>query len=163
MDDAGPGGSTPLEIERKYLLERLPELPDRAEAFHMEQGYLPDDPGRLRRTVGPDGAVVHTLTVKTGRGLVRREDERTISERQFQEQWPRTAGRRLAKTRYRIDEGGLVWEIDQYDGLELVLAEVELPTAETRVEVPEWLRPHIVREVTEEPQYQNYEIALRIG
>lgn len=154
--------AVPLEIERKFLLDGLPAMPDRAVAYRMEQGYLPDA-GRLRRTVGPDGSRECTHTLKTGAGLVRREDERTISEREFLKRWPRTAGRRLAKTRYRIDEGGLVWEIDCYDGLDLVLAEVELPSAAARSPVPEWLRPHVVREVTDEPEYQNYEIALRMA
>ena len=163
MDEDAPAGSSPLEIERKFLLDGLPALPDRAEPHRMEQGYLPDDPGRLRRAVGPDGRPVCTLTVKTGLGLVRREDERTISEQEFTRLWPRTAGRRLVKTRYRVDERGLVWEIDDYDDLELVLAEVELPSADAPITVPDWLAPHIVREVTDEPQYQNYEIALRMA
>ncbi|MHC4275537.1 MAG: CYTH domain-containing protein [Planctomycetota bacterium] len=162
MEDASPGAS-PLEIERKFLLDRLPALPDRAEPYRMEQGYLADGPGRLRRAVGPDGAPVCTLTVKTGLGLVRREDERTISEQEFRKHWPRTAGRRLTKTRYRIEQDGLVWEIDRYDGLDLVLAEVELPSADTEITVPDWLQPHVVREVTDEPQFQNYEIALRMA
>ncbi|MHC4081498.1 MAG: CYTH domain-containing protein [Planctomycetota bacterium] len=163
MDADVPTGSPPLEIERKFLLDHLPAIPQRAEPHRMEQGYLPNDPGRLRRAVGPDGVPVYTLTVKTGAGLVRREDERTISEQEFQSLWPRTTGRRLAKTRYRVDEGGLVWEIDRYDGLDLVLAEVELPSADVEITIPDWLRPHIVREVTDEPAYQNYEIALRLG
>ena len=163
MEEDASAGSSPLEIERKFLLDGMPALPERAEPHRMEQGYLPDDPGRLRRAVGPDGRTVFTLTIKTGAGLVRREDERTISEQEFTNLWPRTAGRRLAKTRYRVDEDGLVWEIDRYDDLDLVLAEVELPSADTRITVPEWLRPHLVREVTDEPEYQNYEIALRLA
>jgi CYTH domain-containing protein len=163
MNDGLPAGPPPLEIERKFLLNRLPAMPDRAVAYRMEQGYLPDDPGRLRRTVGPDGSQACTLTVKTGHGLVRREDEQTISEQEFSKRWPDTAGRRLSKTRYRIDEGGVVWEIDRYHDLDLVLAEVELPSAEATITVPDWLRPHVVREVTDEPQYQNYELALRLG
>ncbi|MHC4776119.1 MAG: hypothetical protein ACYTBR_12770 [Planctomycetota bacterium] len=94
---------------------------------------------------------------------MRREDERTISEQEFRKHWPRTAGRRLTKTRYRIEQDGLVWEIDRYDGLDLVLAEVELPSADTEITVPDWLQPHVVREVTDEPQFQNYEIALRMA
>jgi CYTH domain-containing protein len=162
MADNAPAGSSSLEIERKFLLDRLPVMPRRAAEYRMEQGYLPDA-GRLRRTVAPDGSVACTFTVKTGIGLVRREDERTISQREFVKRWPRTAGRRLAKTRYRVDEGGLVWEIDRYHDLDLVLAEVELSSAEAPSSAPEWLRPHIVREVTDEPEYQNYEIALRLA
>ena len=141
-----------LEIERKYLLDGLPSMPPGAQAHRME-----------RRAVGPDGAVTCTHTVKTGVGLVRNETEREISPEEFESLWPRTAGRRLTKTRYRINDGDLVWEIDDYDRIDLVLAEIELPTPETKVTIPPWLAPHVVREVTDEPDYQNYELALRLS
>ncbi len=150
-----------LEIERKYLLDGLPPIPPDAQAHRMEQGYV--DPGRLRRVVGPDGAVTCTHTVKTGVGLVRSETEREISHEEFESLWPRTAGRRLTKTRYRINEDDLVWEIDDYDNIDLVLAEVELPSPDTKVTIPPWLAPHILREVTDDPDYQNYELALRLS
>jgi hypothetical protein len=31
------------------------------------------------------------------------------------------------------------------------------------VELPGWLAPHVVREVTEEAEYQNFELAIRLG
>lgn len=154
---------TSLEIERKFLLDRLPALPGHALAYRMEQGYFACEPGRVRRTVRPDGSVACTHTVKQGIGLVRREDERSIEERDFERLWPRTDGRRLRKTRHRVTEQQLVWEIDEYDDLDLVLAEVELPSAETEITIPGWLAPHVVRDVTNEPEYQNHEIALRIA
>jgi adenylate cyclase len=163
MDERVPSDSTPLEIERKFLLSGMPALPEHAVAHRMEQGYLPEDRGRLRRATGPDGAPVCTLTFKTGVGLVRGEEQRRIPEAEFLQQWPRTEGRRLLKTRYKVEEAGFVWEIDRYDDLDLVLAEVELPAPDTAVTPPDWLRPHIVREVTDDPAYQNYEIALRLA
>ncbi len=151
-----------VEIERRYLLDELPDLPAGARTYRLEQGYFGDEPGRVRRSVAPDGTVTYTHTVKTGRGLVRRETEREISPDEFETLWPRTAGRRLAKTRSCIDVGSLVWEIDVYDAIELVLAEVELPSPRTAVIIPPWLAAHVVRDVTDEPDYQNYEIALRM-
>jgi hypothetical protein len=164
-----------IEIERTWLLRCVPALPPGAAASRIEQGYLPDEPGgagagrgdlvegRLRRSTGPDGRVVCTHTIKRGTGLVRQEQERRITAAEFERHWPRTAGRRLVKTRHRVAEGGFTWEIDVYDGLDLVLAEVELPSADTEVALPAWLAPHVVRDVTEEPEYRNYRIALRIG
>ena len=158
------------EIERKFLLDGLPPLPAGAVAHEIEQGYLPESEargpeapleGRLRRTVEPDGSIVFTHTVKAGEGLVRREAQRTIGPQEFEQQWPRTIGRRLKKRRYVIAESGLVWEIDRFEELDLVLAEVELPTRDARAELPEWLAPHVVREVTDEPAYRNYELAMK--
>ena len=154
MDEA------PLEIERKFLLDALPDLPPGATAYRMEQGYFPDAV-RLRRSVAPDGSIECTHTLKKGTGLVRQEIERTIAEQEFDDLWPRTEGRRLRKTRHRITEAGFTWEIDEYDDIDLVLAEVELPTPDTEAPPPPWLIPHIIREVTDDPDYQNYRLALR--
>ncbi len=160
------------EIERSYLLDRLPELPAGSEAWLIEQGYLPELPpdnrgddtpleGRLRRLIMPDGTVIFTHTIKRGEGLVREELERSITETEFSRHWPLTESRRLSKTRHRVTVGALIWEIDDFDQLEVVLAEVELPEVHTKVEIPDWLVSHVVREVTDEPAYRNYELALR--
>lgn len=173
-------GSPPLEIERVFLLRGLPPLPDRAEAHRLEQGYL-DDPlddstssdagtgesgfreGRVRRWTGPDGVVRCFHTVKRGRGIVREETERIIDEGEFDRAWARTGRRRIAKTRYRIPEGDLVWEVDRFDDLPLVMAEVELPAVDHPVEVPAWMEGWIVREISEDPRYRNSELARGIA
>lgn len=155
-----------LEIERTFLLNRLPELPPGAQAIWMEQGYLPSDAalhGRLRMERLLDGTVRYLHTIKQGQGLVRQEQEREMQADEFAQWWPLTAGRRLKKTRYKVPVGDLVWEIDAFDDLNLILAEVELPTADAGSTPPDWLEPCIVREVTDEKQYGNYELALRLA
>ena len=161
-----------IEIERKFLLNRMPSILASAQVLRIEQGYLPDDGssrptpgihrGRLRRTTLPDGSTIYTHTIKSGEGMVRREDEREISIQQFEQAWPGTIGRRLTKTRRQVRDGGLVWEVDDFRDIDLVLAEVELPAADAEIRIPAWLKPHIVREVTDEPQYTNVYIALRM-
>jgi adenylate cyclase len=159
---------TPLEIERTYLLDRLPLLlPPRSPAYRIEQGYLDptqaDVEGRIRRTRKPDGTVTHVHTVKTGMGLVRTEVEKDLTAAEFERLWPATAGRRIVKTRHKVKDGERTWEIDEFEGVDLVLAEVELPSADTEVAIPAWLAPHVVRDVTEESTYRNFEIAKRLG
>ncbi len=84
-----------MEIERKYLLRGLPDLPSDAVPVRFEQAYLFLDTdlrdahelrgepaeigGRIRRATHPEGTMICTHTVKQGIGLVRRELERTIS------------------------------------------------------------------------------------
>lgn len=175
-------GATPerQEIERKYLLDRLPDLPRTAEAYRIEQGYLPPDTpgeGRVRRMIDSAGGVVCTHTIKSGHGVRRTEVERTISPDAFERAWAESAGSRLLKTRYRVPVAGegfaagagiagapspsLVWEIDVFAGLDLVLAELEIPYVEFEVVFPPWLAPHVVREVTDEPAFRNFAIAGR--
>jgi len=67
-------------------------------------------------------------TVKSAGGLIRGEIEVELTQPQFEALWPATAGRRLAKTRYRVPWAGTHVEIDVYSGslAGLVVAEVEL-------------------------------------
>lgn len=143
----------------------MPDLPLSARVLEITQGYLKpgasDTEGRLRRTVYPDGRRAFRHTMKGGHGLVRTEVEREIPEEEFDRLWPATAGRRLSKLRHVLKEGDFTWEIDRFLDLDLVLAEVELPDPNALAPPPAWLAPHIIREVTEEPEYRNYELALR--
>jgi len=142
--------------------------------LRIDQGYLPETgaaegdeeagEGRVRRIVADDGSTRMTHTIKRGSGVRRTEIERAISADEFERYWPRTEGRRLRKKRYRIADvsagGAVVWEIDEFVDLGLVLAEVELPSADQRVDLPSWLAPLVVREVTDEPSYRNYALAV---
>ena len=167
---AGVTDDTPLEIERTFLLDRLPDLPESATSKRIEQGYLgtgaktegPTE-GRIRRSTAHSGAVTCTHTIKRGLGLVRSEIEREITVDDFEALWPSTEGRRIVKTRWCVPEGELTWEVDDFADFDIVLAEVELPSADTEVAIPSWLAGHVVREVTEEPEYRNYSIAVRRG
>ena len=167
-----------LEIERVFLLDRFPELPsslqDSGELWHIDQGYFPEasssDPecpieGRIRRIRRPDGSLLHVHTVKSGLGLVRQETERTVSAAEFEVLWPRTEGRRLRKTRWRLMVDGQSWELDRFLDLdrELVLAEAELASEDTVLVPPPWLKERILREVTEDPRFRNYQLARHAG
>ena len=171
------------EIERVYLLRALPTPLPRGEVWRIDQGYLPlksqvvdghshgsgapiaPNPleGRLRRITHSDGSVEHIHTIKSGVGLVRQETECSIDAETFAREWPRTIGRRLEKVRTRISIGDRVWEIDQFTHIPLVLAECELPSTDAPLDIPDWLAPFIVREVTEEPAFRNAELALQSG
>jgi CYTH domain-containing protein/CHAD domain-containing protein len=149
-----------VEIERKYLLRALPDRVQGAEAIEIEQGYLPGSGPRerLRRSVGARGTR-YTRTVKLGTGVVRAEFEEQLGQLEFERLWPGCADARLRKRRYRVPDGAIVWEIDEFLDRPLVLAEVELPTADFAVEIPDWLAPYLVREVTDESAFSNLRLA----
>jgi adenylate cyclase len=154
-----PSGSG-VEIERKFLVaERPPEL-DEHPGQRIEQGYL---------AIAPDGVEVRvrrrdgraTLTVKSGPGHVRTEEELAIDERRFGSLWPLTDGRRVTKTRHEIPlEGGATAELDVYDGAHdgLMTVEIEFGSVEAseRFDPPPWLG----REVTGDPSYANQSLSL---
>ena len=90
-----------MEIERKFLVDAVPDDLDGRRSSSIEQGYVAIDPDgtevRIRRR---DGA--STLTVKSGGGLARVEEELAIGDAAFARLWPLTAGRRIEKVRHVI-------------------------------------------------------------
>ncbi len=155
-------GAEDTEIERKYLLSGLPGALKREASAVIEQGWLPGEviQERLRR-LRSAGKTSYFRTVKSGSGLKRTQIEERISRRQFESLWPLTESRRLRKRRYTQADRDLTWEIDVFEGRDLVLAEVEIPYEEFEVQLPEWLQPFISREVTGDGAYDNVNLARR--
>src|SRR3954452_12508390 len=147
-----------MEIERKFLLEAVPEgLPPGA---RIEQGYLAIDPQgaevRVRRKADKT-----LMTVKTGIGLMRGEEEWPLERERFDRLWALTDGRRVVKTRHEVPLGqDLIAEVDVFEGhLDgLVTAEVEFPDEATAraSAAPAWLG----RDVTDDPRYGNRVLAV---
>ncbi|SRR5581483_4722372 len=146
------------EIERKFLIKRLPLEILRSRHFRIAQGYLANEPGgrhvRLRKK-----AATRSLTFKVGRSTAREEREIKVSEKQFAILWPATRGRRLHKTRYEVPWRNVTIEIDVYHGSNqgLVVAEVEFASQEScrKFKPPSWFG----REVTGEKRYSNVRLA----
>jgi CHAD domain-containing protein/CYTH domain-containing protein len=149
-----------VEIERKYLLRTLPDVVRETSPLQLRQGYLPGSLllERVREVQSSNGATWYR-TVKSGAGVSRIELEDETTREVFEAMWPLTDGRRVVKRRYRIPDGDLVWEIDEFTDRDLVLAEVELQSADAKVEPPAWLAPHVVGEVTDDPAYTNFSLA----
>jgi CHAD domain-containing protein/CYTH domain-containing protein len=148
------------EIERKYLLHALPREAGRARAAEIEQGYLPGERlvERVRRVRDGDGERFYR-TVKLGAGVERTEVEEETTRDVFEALWRLTKGRRVRKRRHVVPDGDVAWEIDDFRDRRLVLAEVELPSADATVTFPPWLRELVVREVTDEGEYTNARLA----
>lgn len=154
-------GVAEYEIERKFLLSALPRMPDPVDVLDIDQGYLPGVRfvERLRRQQDREGHTRYFRTVKIGIGVQRMELEEETDARTFEHLWLLTDGRRLRKRRYVIPDGDRYWEVDEFLDRDLVLAEMEIPTVETEITVPEWLRPVLVRDVTGERKYTNRSLA----
>jgi len=153
------GGSGNLEIERKYLLRALPPLGG-APSVVIDQGYLPGRTirERVRRMAG-DATTRYVRTIKLGRGMARQEFEEETSADVFDALWAATVGKRLRKRRHYVEAGEVTWEIDEFLDRALVLAEVEIPSVDYAVTIPDWLAPYVEREVTDEPAFGNHSLA----
>jgi len=156
MEHSGPVG---VEIERKYVLTVAPPELDRFPGERIQQGYL---------AVAEDGVEVRVrrrgdetlLTIKSGPGEIRVEEELPIDERRFEALWALTDGRRLSKTRHLVPLGDLTAEVDVYDDklAGLITAEVEFPSPEAsaRFVAPEWLG----RDVTNDARFAAQSLAV---
>ncbi len=149
------------EIERKFLLRAAPPHALAAPGIRIAQGWLPGEQlrERLRRSVHPEGRVEWTRTVKVGTGVSRIEIEEQTEPLLFESLWPLTAHARVEKVRHTVADGAYTWEIDVFLDRELVLAEVELPSSDTLVTLPDWLAPYLVRDVTGDAAYVNANLA----
>ena len=146
------------EIERKFLVRKLPDDLTAFPCSDISQGYLvSQDDGLQVRLRSKDEK--YTLTYKRGLGNVREEREVTLTLEQFATLWPATEGKRLSKTRYEIPFGERVVEVDIYGGKHegLVVAEVEFDDEESALnfQPPDWLGD----DVTGDPRYSNQLLA----
>jgi CYTH domain-containing protein len=154
-------GVAEYEIERKFLLNALPRMPAAVDVLEIDQGYLPGIRfvERLRRQQDREGHTRYFRTVKIGVGVKRMELEEETDSKIFGHLWLLTEGRRLRKRRHVIPDGDRYWEVDEFLDRALVLAEMELPTVDADITIPEWLRPVLVREVTGDRKYTNRSLA----
>lgn len=147
------------EIERRFLLSALPEdWQARAQVSRIEQGYLLiEDDARELRIRRRDGDC--SMTVKSGQGLCRREQEQPISQALFEMLWPLSGNRSLVKRRYTLEREGRLFEIDVYEGdlAPLCILEVEFPDLKA---AQAFVPPRqVLRELTEDPRYRNAALA----
>lgn len=145
------------EIERKFLVKGT-EYKRLAQGILYRQGYLSRQRERVVRVrvVGDQGY----LTIKgINRGAERDEFEYAIPVSDANLILTNLCEQPLIeKYRYRISWGKHVWEIDEFlgDNEGLVLAEIELQTADEQFEIPSW----IGEEVTADPRYFNSNLSL---
>lgn len=141
-----------LEIERKFLV-RDTGIIDTLPGERLTQGYLSHDKNAtVRVRIAGDNAWL-TIKGKT-EGATRSEFEYAIPVEEAATMLNELCGKGVIdKTRYRLPQGKLCWEIDVFHGDNdgLTVAEIELPSEDTDFDKPAWLGD----EVTGEVRYYN--------
>ena len=146
-----------MEIERKFLIPRLPENLASYPSRLLEQAYLCTDPVvRVRRS---DDSYI--LTYKS-KGLMSREEYNLpLTQEAYEHLKPKADGILITKKRYKIPYRQYMIELDIFEGelAPLQLAEVEFPSKEEAeaFEAPEWFG----EDVTFSGQYQNSSLSRR--
>ncbi len=146
-----------IEIERKYLVNSDIYLQLATEHHELCQGYLCADGKRTVRVRIKDDQGFLTIKGK-GNGISRFEWEHPIPADDARQLLQLCLPGQVSKTRYIVPlQDTLKVEVDVFhgDNQGLVFAEVELPSEDYPLTLPEWLG----KEVTGDPRYYNSYIA----
>ena len=148
------------EIEHKFTV-KSDKYKSLATPTHYRQGYIPTTNGMTVRVriAGEKGFI--TLKDKTV-GMSRNEFEYEIPVQDAKQMLDTLCDKpQIEKYRYVIPdaEQGLKWEVDEFlgDNAGLVVAEIEVPTEDTKFSHPEW----IDKEVTGDKKYTNSQLCKK--
>lgn len=154
-----------LEIERKFLLKRLPSITPTDELVIFQlycENKATGEKFRIRKS-GSLNSSSSTYT-KTKKKFITdgvyEEDEVEITREEFWNLEP-LAYKRISKTRYIYKFGDLKWEVDSYD-FKLIVAEIELPVIDYPLELPDYIASNLILEVTKLKEFTNINLAESI-
>ena len=141
-----------MEIERNYLVRKLPENLEQYNKKKIAQGYLCTEPVvRIRRSNDD-----YYMTYKGDGLMVREEYNLPLTQEAYEHLRPKIDGLLIAKTRYLIPlDNKLTAELDVFeeDLNGLVIVEVEFNTVEeaNAFHAPDWFG----EDVTNSGKYHN--------
>lgn len=144
-----------VEIERKFLVKG-DQWRNLAQGELYRQGYIPTLESTVRIRVIRDRGFI-TIKGMT-QGISRAEFEYEIPIEDATQMLDQLCKPPLIeKYRHKIELNGLVWEVDEFLGVNrgLTIAEVELKSADQAIELPDW----IGEDVSHDPRYYNSNLA----
>ncbi len=139
-----------MEIEKKFLLKKVPDLSEYP-FQKIEQAYLNTNPVVRIRKENEN----YYMTYKGKGMMVREEYNLPLNKDSFYHLLAKADGKIIQKTRYLIPYQTYTIELDVFEGAHapLIMAEVEFSSKEAAVSFtpPNWFG----LEVTKDPHYHN--------
>ena len=160
-----------LEIERKFLLKAMPDLAP-SEVVKIDQYYFKNKDGIWERARSWDSNVngmkyIHTVKKSVSKG-VNLEDEKYLTEDEFKKFKTKcksgtVESRFIKKERHIYPDGDLYWEVDMFNsGHHLIVAEIEIPTKNHKITIPDFISEKLLLEVTGLKQFSNKNLSNKI-
>jgi CYTH domain-containing protein len=160
-----------IEIEKKFLLKAIPDL-EPEEIIEIFQWYRKNSAGiweRARSCYSNKKGFyfVHTIKKNIGKG-VNEEDEKFITAEEFNKfvdkcRNPKSQARYISKERLVYPQGDLKWEVDIFNnGHHLIIAEIEIPTEDYKVTIPDFIKDKLLMEVTGLKQFSNKNLSNNV-
>lgn len=167
--------SKTFEIERKFLLKKLPEL-KYEKVIEVEQYYIDTNESGLTKRVRSsklNGEVKYYYTekkfIQTDSTSTNEEIEYEITEEKFEE-LKKESNSYITKKRHVISDGQRNWEIDLFTNIYLIMAEVEFLATEDNMDkvskevknyqVPNFIAENLIKEVSESKKFSNKRLAI---
>lgn len=149
------------EIERKFLVKSDAWRTAVTGSSALRQGYLSTSAkATVRIRIFDDERAVLTLKGPTS-GISRAEFEYDVPLPDGLALIEMARPNVVEKRRYLVPHGGLIWEVDVFEGAHqgLVMAEVELASADQAVALPDWAG----QEVSHDDRYFNASLSRTPG
>ena len=150
-------GVMALEIERKYLVLDDSYKREAFSSYHIQQGYICSGRGKTVRVRIRDNQGFITIKGPSlDGGLSRYEFEQEIPFADAEQLMKLCEPGIIDKTRWLVKSGDFTFEVDEFhaDNAGLVMAEVELKTADDQPVLPSF----IGKEVTGDRRYYNSQL-----
>ena len=144
----------PVEIERKFLVKNNSFIKESDSVLSIKQGFLNSNKNRVVRVRILDNLGYLTIKgISSKDGTSRYEWEKEIAINEAEELLKLCEKGVIIKKRYLVSKGKHTFEIDVFEGdnTGLIVAEIELDTAEEIFTIPNWLG----EEVTGDTRYYN--------
>lgn len=148
-----------MEIERKFLISKIPENLEQYHCREIQQGYLSTNPVIRVRKDNDD----YYLTYKGKGKLAREEYNLPLTKESYEHLIKKADGNIITKKRYEIpDNTGHTIELDIFEGVfeGTVFAEVEFESIEDANSYikPDWF----TEDVTDNREYHNSNMSQKI-
>lgn len=147
-----------MEIERKFLIKKIPKNLDNYDSLIIEQAYLCTEPVVRVRRENDD----YYLTYKSSGLMAHKEYNLPLDAKSYKHLLAKADGNIITKKRYLIplDDSHTI-ELDVFDGSMkgLILAEVEFENTDDANNFipPDWFG----KDVTLEPMYHNSVMSMQ--
>lgn len=151
-----------MEIERKFLVKNDTWKSHIQKSEKIIQFYLTEEnqiPSLRLRLKNEIGLITLKYPSSSTEILIREEFEYEIPARDVLKQQKAAKGQIIRKTRHHVlGPDQHMWEVDIFESPNtgLILAELELETANEKFEIPDW----IAEDVTADSQYSNIKMAF---
>jgi CYTH domain-containing protein len=159
-----------IEIERKFLLKGIPDIKP-TEIIKIKQWYLKVD-GIWERARSMDSSLygikwVHTIKTRISQ-YSNLEEERDMTKKEFDDFVKRCkssnqTAKYVSKQRRINQDGDVKWEVDVFSQkCHIIVAEVEIPSEDYNLVIPEFIEKKNLMEVTGLKQFSNRSLASKV-